>query len=91
MGRFEIDLIGRKAQVVSFVEVKTRLSRAFGSPLEAVTNHKQREIARVAHAWVDRYGTSGDHYRFDVIGVTLERGRRPKIEHVPDAFWPGWR
>jgi putative endonuclease len=85
MGRLEVDLVARQGTLVAFVEVKTRLSTNFGSPLEAVTWHKQREIGRVAQAWVDRYGRPDDTYRFDVIGVTLSP-RGSKIEHVEDAF-----
>lgn len=85
MGRLEIDLVARRGSLVAFVEVKTRLSTGFGSPLEAVTWPKQREITRVAQAWVDRHGRPGDTYRFDVIGVTLS-SRGVKIEHVEDAF-----
>ena len=36
MGRLEIDLVARKGSLVAFVEVKSRLGRSFGSPLEAV-------------------------------------------------------
>jgi putative endonuclease len=90
MGRLEIDLVVRKGSLVAFVEVKTRLGTRFGSPLEAVGRGKRREITRVALAWTDRHGGTGDTYRFDVIGVTLSGGQ-PKIEHVEGAFWPGWR
>ena len=44
LGRCEIDIVARKGQLIAFVEVKTRWSRAFGSPFEAVTWAKQREI-----------------------------------------------
>jgi putative endonuclease len=90
MGRLEVDVIARRDQVVSFVEVKTRGGDAFGSPLEAVGWAKRREISRVASAWVDRHGRPGDTYRFDVIGVTVSH-RRTRIDHVEDAFKPGWR
>jgi putative endonuclease len=90
MGRLEIDLVARRGPVVAFVEVKTRRGKAFGSPLEAVGWAKRREINRVASAWVDRHGRDGDLYRFDVIGVTASP-RGPRIEHVEDAFRPGWR
>lgn len=90
MGRLEIDLVARKGTVVAFVEVKTRLGDAFGSPLEAVTWAKRREITRVAEAWIDRHGGPEETYRMDVIGVTVRRGGW-KIEHVEDAFRPGWR
>ena len=91
MGRFEIDLVARRGALVAFVEVKTRWGRAFGSPLEAVTWTKRREIGRVAHAWLDRHGDPEESYRFDVIAVTLSHGRRHVIQHVEDAFRMGWR
>jgi putative endonuclease len=91
MGRLEIDLVARRGEVVAFVEVKARIGHAFGSPLEAVRAGKRREIARVAAAWMDRHGRASDTYRFDVIGVTLLPQGRPLIEHVENAFWPGWR
>jgi putative endonuclease len=85
MGRLEIDLVARKGAVVAFIEVKTRRGRRFGSPFEAVTWHKRREIGRVAQAWIDRYGGPGDTYRFDVIGVVrTPRGRT--VQHLENAF-----
>lgn len=90
LGRLEIDLIARREALVAFVEVKTRATATFGSPLEAVGWGKRRELVRVATAWVDRHGREGMRYRFDVIGVTLTPAG-PKIEHVPDAFRAGWR
>jgi putative endonuclease len=91
MGRLEVDLVARRGSLVAFIEVKTRWSRRFGSPLEAVTWTKRREIERVAAAWMDRYGTRGTTYRFDVIGVSLSALRGTRIEHVEDAFRVGWR
>ncbi|HWP37663.1 MAG TPA: YraN family protein [Gemmatimonadales bacterium] len=91
MGRIEIDVVARRGRVVAFVEVKTRRSAAFGTPLHSVGWEKQRELARAAQAWVDRRGRPGDAYRFDVVGVELARGKGPSLLHVEDAFRPGWR
>lgn len=85
-GRTEIDLIARRGALVAFVEVKTRRGEGFGSPLEAVTGAKRRELVKAARAWVDRFGRPSDIYRFDCIGL-LDH----KLEHVEDAFRPGWR
>jgi putative endonuclease len=85
-GRSEIDLVARKGRLVAFVEVKARRGDAFGSPLEAVTGPKRRDLVRVARAWMDRFGRPGDVYRFDCIGI---QGHR--LDHVEDAFRPGWR
>jgi putative endonuclease len=85
-GRIEIDLVARRGSLVVFVEVKLRRGSAFGSPLEAVTGAKRRELVRAARVWMDRFGRPGDVYRFDCIGLTDN-----ELEHVADAFRPGWR
>jgi putative endonuclease len=90
MGRLEIDLVARRGTLVAFIEVKTRTGSGFGSPLEAVGWRKRREITLVASSWMERHGLGRCTYRFDVIGVTLSHGK-PAIEHVEDAFRPGWR
>ena len=86
VGHTEIDLIVRQGSLVAFVEVKARRGDAFGSPLEAVTGAKRRELVKAARVWVDRHGRPSDVYRFDCI--TLTDG---KLEHLADAFRPGWR
>jgi putative endonuclease len=86
VGRIEIDLVVRRGKLVAFVEVKTRRGTAFGSPFEAVTGAKRREIVKASRAWVDRFGTSSDIYRFDCIAI-----QNNKLTHLEDAFRPGWR
>jgi len=86
VGHTEIDLIARRGQLVAFVEVKARRGTAFGSPLEAVTGAKRRELVKAARAWVDRFGRPSDVYRFDCIAIVDNQ-----LEHVTDAFRPGWR
>ncbi|HEU5262434.1 MAG TPA: YraN family protein [Gemmatimonadales bacterium] len=86
VGHKEIDLIARQGNLVAFIEVKSRRGSAFGSPLEAVTGAKRRELVTAARAWVDRYGRSSDVYRFDCIALVNNQ-----LEHLADAFRPGWR
>lgn len=85
-GRIELDVVARRGHLVAFVEVKARRSTAFGSPLEAVTGAKRREIVKAARCWMDRHGRRSDVYRFDCIAIVDN-----KLEHVEDAFRPGWR
>ena len=86
VGHTDIDLIVRQGSLVAFVEVKARRGDAFGSPLEAVTGAKRRDLVKAARVWVDRYGRPSDVYRFDCIALT-----DGKLEHLADAFRPGWR
>lgn len=88
LGRHDVDLVARRGRLVAFVEVKTRRSEAFGSPLEAVSRRKQRDLAKTAALWIMRHGRSDDEYRFDLIGVEERRGAEPVIEHVEDAWRP---
>jgi putative endonuclease len=86
VGRVEVDLIARRGALVAFVEVKARRGAAFGSPFEAVTGGKRRDIVKAARVWMDRFGRPDDVYRFDCIGIVDNN-----LEHLEDAFRPGWR
>lgn len=85
-GRVELDLVARRGALVVFVEVKARRGRGFGAPFEAVTGSKRRELVRAARVWIDRHGQPRDVYRFDCIGI-----QDGQLEHLEDAFRPGWR
>ncbi|MFV1989112.1 MAG: YraN family protein [Acidimicrobiales bacterium] len=66
----EIDLIALKGKALVVCEVKTRSSRRFGSPFEAVTRPKQRRIRGLALQFLDdnpKY--RGAQLRFDVAAV----------------------
>lgn len=86
-GRHEIDLVVRRAEMVAFVEVKTRSGKGFGPALGSITAAKRRSIRRVAERWVQRYGRDGLMYRFDAIGITPSaRTGEALIEHVEGAW-----
>ncbi len=90
MGRNDLDLVARKADLVLFVEVKLRRGRRVGAGEEAVTRRKQRRLERVAWGWILRHGRGGDRYRFDVITLDAA-GPGARVTHIPDAWRPGWR
>ncbi len=86
--RKEIDLVVRRGRLVAFVEVKGRRSLRYGSPAEAVTWRKRREIEGVARWWTGRYSDPGLVYRFDVVGVEPDGRGGLRIEHLEDAWRP---
>ena len=86
VGRIELDIVARRGHLVSFIEVKARRGTAFGSPFEAITGAKRREIVKAARVWMDRHGQPADVYRFDCIAIVGN-----ELEHLEDAFRPGWR
>jgi putative endonuclease len=83
----EIDIVARRGEVVAFVEVKTRQSRAGGEPHSAVTREKQIRIARLAADYISRHDLGHCTIRFDVVS-NFWNGRRFIVTHYPDAFRP---
>jgi putative endonuclease len=90
MGRNDLDLIVRRAELVAFVEVKVRRTDRFGVGGEAVGQRKRSIIERLAWSWILKSGQPGDQYRFDVIGLA-GGGPGAEVTHYPDAWRPGWR
>jgi putative endonuclease len=85
----ELDIIARDGPTLVFVEVKTRGSTRFGSPLEAVTAAKRRQVVAMAADYLARRRPRGARCRFDVAAVTFDAQGRPAIEIVTDAFAAG--
>ncbi len=65
----EIDIIAKHKKILSFIEVKTRSTKKYGLPQEAVTPAKQTKISRVALEFVQRYKMDNRAARFDVVSV----------------------
>ena len=84
--RGEVDIIARMGKLLLFVEVKTRQEGARIRPLDAVDKSKQALIERGANAWLKRLGRRDLPWRFDVIEIYVEEGKKPRIHHVRDAF-----
>lgn len=82
----EVDIVARHGQTLTFVEVKTRTSAAFGRPADAVNLDKQRLIQRGALDWLRLLGHPKITLRFDIAEVLLIPGEVPKINIIENAF-----
>jgi len=88
-GRREVDLVVRRGDLVAFVEVKTRAGSRYGSPEEAVTWTKRREIELVAQQYLTSRGVGDVDVRFDVVSIVVDASRgMPRILHLPAAWRP---
>lgn len=82
----EIDLIALDKEVLCFVEVKTRSSDEFASPLAAVDLRKQRQIIRTAKVYRKIFSINEIKFRYDVVSIVLVENARPKIE-LFKGYW----
>jgi putative endonuclease len=83
--RGEIDLIGWDADVLCFIEVKTRTSREVKPAEAAVDWHKRREVAEVAREYLRRLPPTCQ-WRFDIVSVYYENlTSRPQFEVFRNA------
>lgn len=80
----EIDIIAQDKDYLVFVEVKARISCAFGDPLEAVNLKKQQKIRNVAQLYLMKTRKTNANCRFDVVTVLGEEDR--EINHIKNAF-----
>jgi putative endonuclease len=65
----EIDIVSSLGNVVVFVEVKARRSRAYGGAAEAVSPRKRRRIAAMALDYLAWAGRLESPCRFDVVAI----------------------
>ena len=82
----EIDLIAFDEEVLCFIEVKTRSSDDFASPLAAIDLRKQRQIIRTAKVYRKIFNLSGIRFRYDAVSIVLRQNKRPEIE-IFKSFW----
>ena len=82
----EIDIVAKDGDTICFIEVKTRKTDAFGSPLESITAAKQRKIIHVALSYLKSQGRVEANVRFDVVSVILGDEEGPQVEVIKNAF-----
>ncbi len=79
----EIDIVCSQGSTVVFVEVKTRHSMRYGTPLEAVTPRKIHELVNTAAYYLLTHNMESVDWRIDVVGILLgNQGVCKNITHI---------
>jgi len=87
-GKGEIDIIAKDPQEegLVFIEVKSRKSLEYGSPEEAITKNKIKQLKRIAELYLYENEIIEILCRFDVIAILMLPNQKPQIEHYVNAF-----
>ena len=80
----EIDIIASSGKRLCFFEVKTRTSKAFGNPEDAVSYDKMRKMTRAAQTYLCYNKIEYNEIQFDILAISLDE--KNPIFHIPNAF-----
>jgi putative endonuclease len=72
----EIDIIAWDADVLVFVEVKTRRSTAYGAPEESITARRYAHLASAIDHYLTDTGLEPEAYRIDVMSLIVDGSGR---------------
>ncbi|MCP4443750.1 MAG: YraN family protein [Myxococcales bacterium] len=79
----ELDIVARDGDELVFVEVRSRADDEHGDALDAIGPRKQKQVARVAQAYISIERPIFVTSRFDVVAQT-----GAELVHLVDAFRP---
>jgi len=87
----EIDLVAKKFDIISFIEVKTLKGNgeqfAAIAPEDKVNLGKQRKLVRAAESWLMKRRIPLDtKWQIDVIAITLNSNKKINLSHFPNAI-----
>lgn len=77
----EIDIVAQDVNTLVFVEVKTRWSKKFGYPEEAVTPWKLRSIVKTGDYYKLTHPGTPNLVRIDVVAIDIE-GKKAKARLI---------
>ncbi len=84
--RGELDMVGWDGDVLCFVEVKTRTTRAVAAAEAAVDAEKRRDLIAVGRDFLHR-SKCNSTVRFDILSVYYDgEGKSPDITLFKNAF-----
>lgn len=87
--RGDLDLVAWDEDVLCFVEVKTRTTRAVAPAEAAVDADKKRMLRKMAHHYVRQLPDREVPVRFDILSIYFEAGKSAEFTLFRGAF--GWQ
>jgi putative endonuclease len=86
--RGDLDLVAWEGNVICFVEVKTRTTRAVATAEASVDEDKRRVLRRLARHYLRQLPKQDVPVRFDILSIYFEKEKAAEFEMFRGAF--GW-
>ena len=84
--RYEIDIIGKRGDLLIFVEVKLRTDDTYGYPEDFVDKRKAEMIIAAADEYIYQINWN-KNIRFDIMSILLKGNNDYSITYFKDAFY----
>ena len=68
-GRYEIDIVAEKNNILHSIEIKTRRTTTFGYPEKSISPSKQKNIVAASAALLAE--TSFEEIQIDILAITI--------------------
>lgn len=81
----EIDIVAKDGDELVFIEVKTRRSRGFGEPQEAIDRRKRRRVQRACEYYINKQHCELP-YRIDAALVVIDSRGTMRVDYIKYAI-----
>ncbi len=82
---WEVDIIATKDDVLHFIEVKTRRTRKFGHPEEAVSKKKIQNLINAAEEYLFQ-NQQWKRIQFDILSITILKNEPVEYFLIEDVY-----
>jgi putative endonuclease len=84
-GHWEVDIIAQKDSVLHFIEVKTRRTKKFGHPEEAVTKKKIQNLINASEEYLYQF-PQWKRIQFDILSITILKKEPVEYFFIEDVY-----
>jgi putative endonuclease len=88
-GRYELDIVASRFDVLHFIEVKCRGEESYLAPEETLNATKRRALTRAVAAYLALHD-SDLNPQIDLLAITIANDNTHTIEYFPEAVIPRW-
>ena len=82
---WEVDIIASKDEILHFIEVKTRRTKKFGHPEEAVSKKKIQNLINAAEEFVYKQ-PQWKRIQFDILSITILKDEPVEYFFIEDVY-----
>lgn len=84
-GHWEVDIIAEKENILHFIEVKTRRTKKFGHPEEAVSEKKIQNLINASQEYLYQF-PKWKRIQFDILSITILKNEPVEYFLIEDVY-----